>query len=318
MSARSAALAMAAAALIALPVIAPPYMRYVAELCLVYSLAALGLNFVVGLAGMYSLGQGAFMLIGAYVAALSVGSWNVPAGVALLLAPAFAVGTAAIIGLPVLRVRGLTLAILTFGFALVIFNLPKSFAFTGGPSGLFIRGSWLADAAGGRILYGVVAAIFVGGAILAWNVGRFSTGRALRMVGANEIVARSLGVDIFRYQLAAFALSAAYAGLAGALLALVTGYVAPEIFGPELSINLFAAVIIGGAGTLAGPILGACFIVLIPEVLGAAKDVSAIIYSIAFLLVAILFPRGFVGLAAVAGRYAGRGRPARGGEVAES
>ena len=162
----------------------------------------------------------------------------------------------------------------------------------------------------GRLVYYLVLVIFVAGVAAAHSLSTGKTGRALRTLGANEIVAQSLGINLLKTKVLAFVLSGVYGAVAGSLLAVATTYVAPETYMPELSINIFAAVMIGGSGTLLGPILGALFIVLIPELTQGAQGLSEIIYALIFCFIATLFPSGLLGMARAGLRRLG-GKPAR-------
>lgn len=131
------------------------------------------------------------------------------------------------------------------------------------------------------------------------SLARSKSGRAMRLAGENAVVAQSLGIRIVHYKSAAIVLSALYGATAGSFMVVLTGYVAPETYSTLLSVNLFAAVAIGGIGTVAGPLLGALFIVLIPEVTQSFQNLSQIVYAALFCLVVTLFPRGLVGMAAI-------------------
>ncbi|HEX2891474.1 branched-chain amino acid ABC transporter permease [Vineibacter terrae] len=287
----------AVAALAIAPLWLGTYPRYVISIWLIFALSAVGLNIPIGLASIYSFGHGGFMLIGAYATGVATISWGWPLLPAMLLAVVLAIAVGALIGLPSLRLTGFSLAIVTFAFGYMLFHVVKAFDLTGGPQGLFMPETALARAWGGRVLYYVVLAIFVVGVFWAYSIATGKTGRALRTLGTNEIVAQSLGINLLRVKMLSFMLSGVYGAVAGSLLALVTTYVAPETYTPELSINMFAAVMIGGSGTLVGPILGALFIVLIPELTQSAQNLSEIIYALIFCLVATLFPSGLLGMA---------------------
>lgn len=285
-----------ALALLALaPLVLGPYARYVVSMWLVFAIAAAGLNIPVGLGGIFSFGHGAFMLIGAY--ALGVGStqWGLPlpaaAGVAVLIAALAGV----LVGLPSLRLAGFSLAIVTFAFAHMLFHLCKAFEYTGGPQGIFMPDSPAAGWWNGTFHYYLVLALFFMALGIAHSLMTSKTGRALRALGPGEVVAQSLGVHPFRYKVLAFVLSAVYGAISGSLLAIVTGYVAPDTYSPELSVSVFAAVMIGGVGTLIGPVLGALFVVLIPELTQSVKGLSLIIYAVLFTAVATFYPTGLVG-----------------------
>lgn len=272
------------------------YPRYVLTLWLVYSVSALGLNLVMGYGKLYSLGHGGFMLVGAFGTAVAMNHWGWPAPAAVIGAALFAIVVGVVVGLPAIRLKHFSLAIVTFAFGITLFQLVKAFAYTGGPQGLFIDAGALQALWGGRLLWVVCCVLALAGLAMCHRVTGSRTGRALRLIASNETVARSFGIGVTFYKLAAFGLAALLGALAGGLLALITGIVAPETFGPDLSILMFAAVMIGGQGRLFGPLLGAAFVVAIPELTQDARALAQIIYALLFIIVVTLFPEGLLGM----------------------
>lgn len=286
----------AVAVMVLLPLFVGSYPRYIVTMWMIFAIATIGLNIPMGLAGIYSFGHGGFMLIGAYVTGIAITNWGWPFWMAMPLAIACAALVGAIVGLPSLRLTGFSLGIVTFALGMVLFQTVKAFEYTGGPQGVFIKDVPASVWFDGRFYYYFVLAFFIAGQLAAVSIANSKTGRALRTLGSSEIVATSLGIALLRHKVLAFLLSAIYGGLAGSLLGLVTGYVAPETYSPELSIEVFAAVMIGGSGTHIGPILGALFTVLIPELTQGARGMGQIIYALIFCLVATLFPAGLAGM----------------------
>lgn len=272
------------------------YPRYVLTLWMIYSLSALGLNLVMGYGKLYSLGHGGFMLVGAYGTAVAMNHWGWPAPLALAAAAVFAIGVGVVVGLPAIRLKHFSLAIVTFAFGTTLFQLVKAFAYTGGPQGLFVDAARIQALWGGRLLWVASCVLALAGLGVCRQVTRSRTGRALRLIAANETVARSFGIGVTFHKLAAFGLAALLGALAGGLLALLTGIVAPETYGPDLSILVFAAVMIGGQGRLFGPFLGAAFVVAIPELTQDARALAQIIYAVLFIVVVTLFPDGLLGM----------------------
>jgi branched-chain amino acid transport system permease protein len=284
--------AIAVVLFIVAPLLFGVYAQYIVTIWLVFAISAIGLNIPIGLGNIYSFGHGAFMLIGAYVTGVAMTQWGwgaLPAA-ALSVATAGAIGAA--IGLPSLRLIGFSLAIVTFAFSHMLFHLAKAFEYTGGPQGLFIPAVAASGWLGGRFYYYLVGALFVLAVWVAHSISGSKTGRALRVVGSSEIVAQSLGINLLRYKTVAFTASAVYGAIAGALLALVTSYVAPDTYSPDLSVSIFAAVMIGGVGTLFGPVWGALFVVLVPELTQGVTGLSLIVYAVLFTLVVTLYPGG--------------------------
>lgn len=274
------------------PLLLGSYAQYIVAMWLVFAIAAVGLNIPIGLGNIYSFGHGAFMLIGAYATGVAMTQWGWGALPAAVLGIVGAGAIGAVIGLPSLRLVGFSLAIVTFAFGHMLFHLVKAFEYTGGPQGVFIPAVAAASWLGGRFYYYLVGLLFALGMLVAHSIAQSKTGRALRVIGSNEIVAQSLGINLLRYKTIAFTASAVYGAVAGALLALVTGYVAPDTYSPDLSISVFAAVMIGGVGTLFGPVWGALFVVLVPELTQGATGLSLIVYAVLFTLVVTLYPGG--------------------------
>ena len=161
----------------------------------------------------------------------------------------------------------------------------------------------------GRLLWLAALLLCLVGLGISYSVMVSRTGRALRMIAANETVARSFGIRVTFHKLAAFGLAALLGAVAGGMHALITGLVAPETFGPDLSILIFAAVMIGGQGRLLGPLLGAAFVVAIPELTQDARALAQIIYAVLFLTVVTLFPQGLLGMLEAGWRKARGAKP---------
>lgn len=288
-------LAVLGAAALAAPWILGSYPLYVVCLWMVMSLSAVGLNIPMGLASVHSFGQGAFMLVGAYcVGVASIHLDSALAGLAIAVLLSAAVGT--LIALPSLRLTGFALALVTFSFASLMFGIVKSFDFTGGPQGLVVPDVNLSSSVHSFALYYFILVFLVAGVAVFHSIATSKTGRALRTLGENELVARCLGIDVRRYKIGAFVLSSVYGALAGGMLALLTTYIAPETFGPELSIDMFAAVAIGGKGTMIGPLVGALFIVLIPELTQSIQNLAQVVYALLLCTAVTLYPLGLVGI----------------------
>ncbi len=260
-----------------------------AALVVVYAISGIGLNLISGYAGQISLGHALFMGIGAYTAALLGGSptnlvrgyeldlliWLpmagiVPAFIGWLIAPIAA------------RVRGLYLAILTLGLLFVGEHILKELKWLTGGSGLgrkpaeptvlgfeiwsrrTVFGTDLSSV-GSFYLFALVVLVVL--AILARNIARTRQGRAFSAVRDRDIAAEVMGVPLLRTKRLAFTLSSFYAGIGGALLTIIFGFTTPERWNLLLSIDFLAVVLIGGAATITGPIIGAAFVVLMPRVI---------------------------------------------------
>ncbi len=259
------------------PAVASDYVLSVLNLVGIASIGALGLNLLVGYAGQISLGQGGFMAIGAYTAALFALRLGAPFWLTL---PAAGLATAivgSVFGIPSLRVKGLYLAIATLAAQFIIeWNLLHSGWITGqGAQGALVIepaaiGGFVLDSE--RRKYFLVMAVALAATVVARNLGRSYVGRAFVAIRDQDVAAETMGIDIFRYKLLAFAISSFYAGVTGAMWAYYTQVVSYEHFLINTSIDYLAMIIIGGVGSVPGPILGAAFITLMPAAVRDALD----------------------------------------------
>jgi branched-chain amino acid transport system permease protein len=260
-----------------------------------------GLNLVMGYGGQISLCQAGFFGLGAYVSGALAVKYGVPPAIGLVLAPLGTALAALVIGLPALRLRGNYLAMATLGFNAILSVLfVELVGLTGGPNGLAgippirllgiafdgaARFFWLAWLAGAALM-----------AVLALLLAS-RAGRALRAVAGSEIAAASMGVDPFRTKLAAFAVSAAAAGLAGALYAHFNQYASPETFSFSASVLLVVMVALGGWGHYWGPLFGAAIFTAVPELLRRFQDTELLVFGIGMVLVLLFLPEGVAGAA---------------------
>ncbi|MBP5954862.1 ATP-binding cassette domain-containing protein [Pseudomonas anatoliensis] len=272
------------------------YSLLVFTLCALAAVVGVGLNILIGLSGQISFGHIAFYAIGAYVSALlTIAGWPL-----WLAMPVTAVVTGligALLAIPALRVSGPYLAMITIAFAFIVHHgLIEWRDVTGGSNGLM--GIPLPEFAGldPAILLALIAAALMIGALAFYQRLRHSGfGKAMRAVKASEIAARSLGFNPVLSKTLAFALSAALTGLAGAVLAPLLMFINPESFPFSQSILFVLAVIVGGSGTLFGPLLGALLIVLVPELLSDFAEYRLLIFSALLLVVLWIAPNGLLG-----------------------
>ena len=251
-------------------------------------IAILGLDVLTGSSGQISLGNGAFMAVGGYTTAILVGNhgvrdvWTIPA------AAAIAGAAGVLVGIPALRISGFYLALLTFGLAIVLPTVIQRFDhFTGGTFGISFFGSPHETGhgagvtlLGGRLtnnqwLYVLTWMIAVPLFFLAWWLVASRFGRSLRAARDSELGAAASGVNRTAYKVSAFAVSAAYAGVAGALLAIENGYVSPSSFPIQLSLYLVVGAVAGLYGSIWGAALGALLIEYLPGIVGAFPHVTA-------------------------------------------
>ncbi|MBA2961685.1 MULTISPECIES: branched-chain amino acid ABC transporter permease [Ramlibacter] len=263
-------LAVLAVALLGFPFLASEYWLYLACLVAIHILSATGLNILTGYTGLVSLGQAAFMGVGAYTVAILQQRWGVPSLLSLAAAGLAALLLGLLVGLPSLRVKGLYLAIATIAAGVLAhFAFSHFTTVTGGSAGLTVRpasvlGIALEDS---FRFYWLVLPLTAAGLLGSANLLRTRIGRAFIAIRDRDISAEVLGIPLLRYKLLAFAISSFYAGVAGGLYAFFFRAITPETFPLVLSIFFLAAIIVGGLGTVLGSILGALFMTLVPEVL---------------------------------------------------
>jgi branched-chain amino acid transport system permease protein len=287
--------------LVAIPFNSNPSLNGNLTLVMSYAVAAMGLGLLVGYGGQISLGQGAFFAIGAYAAAALLAKTGAPYLLALPLAAAvtFLVGLA--FGIPAVRLRGLYLALVTLALAVAVGPVIKrAEPLTGGVSGLSVRQppvpGWLAvDPDQWLYLLSLVVTVLM--LLLAANLTRGSLGRTLVAIRDGERAARTSGVHVGRVKALLFAVAGAYAGVAGALFSYGQGFVAPESFTLLLSFTFLGAVVVGGLGTVIGSVLGALFVVFVPQYAGDVNQaLTGMIYGCTLIAVVYLLPGGAAGL----------------------
>lgn len=275
------------------------YFVYLLNLVGIFALVAIGLNVLTGSSGQISLGHAGFFAIGAYAAALLSSKFDVPFWLAIPIASILTTFIGALIALPALRLKNLYLAIATLGFGIVAQKMIFEWRdVTGGGAGLevpipFFFGISLAD--GSRMTW-VIAAVLAVATVAAYRIVNGRTGRALTMLSESELAAGCLGIDVARYKVIAFAVSAFYTAVAGGLYANLVRYINPESFNVNMSIMFLAMIVIGGMGSVRGAILGAAFYVLMPEAVRGFKDAPGLIFGLSLMLVVILLPGGLTSL----------------------
>jgi branched-chain amino acid transport system permease protein len=296
---RTAAAAVAAVVLIAAPFGLTAYGVYVLSLWAITTIAAIGLNLTFGYAGQVSLGQGAFVGIGAYVTALlTTRGWPFAAAYVLAFAACCAIGWG--LGYPALRVRRPYLAFITLAFGTFVFLMFRNEEWlTGGMYGInrvprpSVLG--LSTAAPLGCYYFCLLNLIVLSAAVWWLV-RSPWGRALAALRENPLRAAALGVDTRRYAVMAFALGAGLGGVSGVLYAALLQYVDPTPFSLTMSVSLLLMVVMGGSGCFFGPFLGAAVAVVLPDGLRFAQNYYLFGYALAVIVLMAFCPTGLIGL----------------------
>jgi len=291
---------------IALPAADPPqYFLRILTMVGIYGLLATGLNIVVGRAGLLDLGYVAFFGLGAYAYAMVASEHfglHFPFLAAVVVATAVAAVAGVLLGIPVLPLRGDYLAIVTLGFGeivyLVLLNLDRPINITGGVSGilevdhadLFIFTAESLTANYYLILFFLLLAVLASYRLVASRIGR-----AWVAIREDETAAAAVGINTTSAKLWAFAIGASFSGFAGSLFAALQGAVFPNTFLFTQSILILAMVIIGGMGTLWGPLIGAAVMVVLPELLRDIGAMRFVIVGIIFVVLMIFRPFGILG-----------------------
>ncbi len=268
------------ATLLTFPFVSSPYTLFLACLVGIAVISATGLNILVGLTGQISLGHGGFMGVGAYTAVWLADNMGMGLALSMPLAGLLTAAVGVVVGLPSLRVKGLYLAIATMAASVILhFIFVHWEPVTGGNAGINLQNANIfgINLNSDLRMYFVVVPLAIIAVLGERNLLRTRIGRAFIAVRDRDISAEVLGVDLLRYKLMSFGLSSFYAGCAGALWAYFFKVVTPESFPLDTSIFYLAAIIVGGMGTVLGPILGAIFMTLVPEIL---KILTAVVVPI--------------------------------------
>jgi branched-chain amino acid transport system permease protein len=267
---------------------------------LIFALAATSLNLILGFGGMVSFGHAAFVGLGAYAVAIFMQSGVVNAWLVWPLAMLVSAGCALVIGAISLRTQGVYFIMITLAFAQMLFYLVTSIRAYGGDDGLSLPGRSIIgfglDLANERVFYFVTLSMVV---LTLWVVARLLNarfGHVLQAIRENEVRMTAIGFPVFRYKLAAFTLAGALAGLAGALLANLGGFVSPALMQWSQSGMLMIMVILGGVGYLYGGVIGAVFFLLLEEVLTHFTIHWQLGLGAVLLFVVLMAPNGLASL----------------------
>ncbi|MBT5756846.1 MAG: branched-chain amino acid ABC transporter permease [Acidimicrobiaceae bacterium] len=303
-------------AVLTLAILIPPFVTTSLELTklsrlAVLVLAVLGVNLLTGYTGLISLGHGVFVGVGAFAMANFIDQ-GLSLYIAGFLATIFTGLIGLILGLPALRVRGLYLALVTFGTALAFPPFARRLGtWTGGVSGRNVDNDAFVPPAFLRLddhvhvwRYGICIAVVALWFVIIRNLVDSRMGRALRTVRDNESAAATFGISVRYAKAGALAISAAMTGTAGVLQAILNPYISHADFDSFLSLRLYAAAVIGGLGTLAGAIYGVLALIVVPAVNGALEllDSDAIVFGAGLIIMTFVAPTGIAGL------FEGRGR----------
>jgi branched-chain amino acid transport system permease protein len=276
------------------------YVLFVCDLAMIYAIVALGLNLLMGYGGQISVGHAAFFGIGAYTSAILSVDFGWSFWTALPAALALSAASGLLLGLPTLRLRGHYLILATLGFGEIVRLVLQNWQqLTKGPTGIVgippVRLFGIALQSE-RQFYYLALGFLAFALVVSVRLARTRMGRELISVRDHELAAELMGVDTVRVKLFAFSTSAAFAGIAGSLYAHMSGSISPDVFTFELSVALLIMVMLGGPGTILGPVIGALVLTALPELLRDFKELYLVFYGIGILLLSIFLPRGLAGL----------------------
>jgi branched-chain amino acid transport system permease protein len=290
------------------PWIFPEYWLAQLTFVLIYSVVGLGLMLLAGFTGLFSIGHAAFLGVGAYTQAVLTNA-GLPFPLALVFAGLLSAVVGVVVGLPALRVKGIYLGIATLSFGFIVEEvLARWESVTGGNAGVHLKApdmfGWKLES--GTEFYFLCLVIAVIATLAILNLLRSSTGRAFVAIRDSEISAQSMGIHLARYKTLSFALSAALAGVGGALYAHKLQFISPDQFDILQSIDLLLMVVIGGLGSVHGAFLGAIFLITMPQAIALVKDwlptavgqapgLQAVVYGAVLIGFVLFEPMGLYG-----------------------
>ncbi|MDZ4359565.1 MAG: branched-chain amino acid ABC transporter permease [Variovorax sp.] len=295
-------------ALVAAPWLLPEYWLAQLSFVFIYAIVAVGLMLLAGFTGQFSIGHAAFMGIGAYAEAyLAARGWPLAASLACAMALAAVAGV--VVGLPALRVKGMYLAIATLSFGFIVEEaLARWESVTGGNAGKSVPAPQVFGYAldSTESFYFLCLVCVVGSTLVVLNLLRAPTGRAFVAIRDSEVSAQSMGIQLARYKSLSFAISAALAGLGGALYGHKMQFISPEQFSLVQSIDLVLMVVIGGLGSIHGAFFGAIFLIGMPQLISLGKDylpaaigqatgLQSVVYGVVLIAFVMLEPMGLYG-----------------------
>ncbi|MDQ7956350.1 MAG: branched-chain amino acid ABC transporter permease, partial [Pseudomonadota bacterium] len=255
--------------LLAAPWLLDEYWLAQLNFVLIYSVVGLGLMLLAGFTGQFSIGHAAFLGTGAYTQGVLT-NMGVPFPLAMVAAALLSAGVGVVVAMPALRVKGIYLGIATLAFGFIVEEVFARWeSVTGGNAGLHVKSPKLfgLDFGSGEAFYFVCLVTTVLCTLGVLNLLRAPTGRAFVAIRDSEISAQSMGIHLARYKTLSFAISAALAGLGGALYAHKISFLSPDQFSILQSIDLLLLVVIGGLGSVHGVFLGAIFLISMPQLI---------------------------------------------------
>ncbi|ABM59801.1 branched-chain amino acid ABC transporter permease [Verminephrobacter eiseniae] len=295
-------------ALVLAPWVVQEYWLAQLSFVLIYAIVGLGLMLLAGFTGLFSLGHAAFLGVGAYTQAGLTGiGW--PFALALVCAAALSAAAGWVVGLPALRVKGIYLGMATLSFGFIVEELFARWeSVTGGNAGKHLAPPqvWGLSLESGTAFHFLCLGLTVVCTLAVLNLLRSPTGRAFVAIRDSEISAQSMGIHLARYKTLSFSLSAALAGIGGALYAHKLQFISPDQFGIMQSIDLLLMVVVGGLGSVHGAFLGALFLIAMPQLIALGKDwlpatigqapgLQAVVYGAVLIAFVLFEPMGLYG-----------------------
>ena len=294
--------------LLASPWLLDEYLLAQLTLVLIYSVVGLGLMLLAGFTGLFSIGHAAFLGVGAYTQAVMTAA-GVPFPLALVAAAALSAVVGVVVGVPALRVKGIYLGIATLAFGFIVEEVFARWeSMTGGNAGMHVKppslGAWKLDTA--TEFYFMCLAVTIVSTLAILNLLRSPTGRAFVAIRDSEISAQSMGINLAAYKTLSFAISAALAGVGGALYGHMIKFLSPDQFNIIQSLDLLLMVVIGGLGSVHGAFLGAIFLIVMPQLISSMKDflpavigqapgLKAVVYGVVLIAFVLFEPMGLYG-----------------------
>ena len=283
------------------PLVSKLYQTSIMISALIYVMLALGLNIVIGLGNMLHLGYIAFYLVGAYTYGILNRFFGIGFWAALPIGAGLSVIAGILLALPVLRLRGDYLAIVTLGFGeimrIVMNNTTK---FSGGPQGIGgiprpgLFGLEMNLSQVTIYIYYIVVAAVVLTIFVVWRFENSRQGRALVAMGEDDIAAEAMGIDITKIKVIAFALGSLWAGIGGVIFAAKTTFINPASFTVWESVIVLSCVVLGGMGSIPGSIVGAMVLILVPEYLRAFSDYRMLMFGVVLVIMMVFRPGGLI------------------------
>jgi len=282
--------------LLLLPWFAAEHITYIASIIFIYSIGVQGQNLLIGYTGQISFGQAGFLAIGAFTFG-HLNQWGIPWPLSISAAGLSAGLFGVLVGFPSLRLKGPYLAIVTMGFGIAVYQVfVNSELLSGGRMGLMIDNiapPFDMPAVAFNYYFNYLFAL--GFTLLSYNIISSYMGRAFIAIRDNDIAAEVVGVNLTRYKLLSFAVSSFYTGVQGGLYGLFLGYLEPNMFTFMESITIFVAVIIGGLASIEGSIMGAAFVILVPQLFSEFREMVPVVFGSTIVVVLIFEPLGLNG-----------------------